>query len=544
MENMPSLESVKHEIKQLVDNDNTISCVKHPNGTIIILVGTAHVSLKSSDLVSKLISHFKPKKIFIELCKARLGTLQLNEDYNNNGNMKRNRRSGNRKMNTSQDFFTALLGEFQGAAADKLKVNVGQEFRVAYHEGKKHGGTTHLFDRSVKVTLNRFWSSLRTRFEKYLFLQQLVLEFVVTSFLPSSYLNDLIERMTDGGIDIVDLVKEMAEYYPTMNQIFLEERNIWMAHYLQCESEVNDGVYIAVVGYAHVHGIKDRFQKPINPDCRPLKLTKKKKYSSDLVQTTKTQYPGFKFDIQCFTSPHIKSHAFLSDKKFRVKSLVLRLKFYEDLRVNLNGNIYVRVINSEKKIGSDDDNANGGEATNVFNMTYLGGGAESVLHSPHNIMIQRKYHQYHYNNDERSCTNENGQLDTSDSTFCAFLQNVPTNSPSQMTQRNDIGTVKKYCDIKLSFEKPLTLTSCYLSVMLDESNAYRNVINDDSIDLLCVIGSHVGDDENYSNNSKSFDDMEMCKGSIYTGPIWGKKKTKTLSAYIFVGWCITSYMLG
>ena len=46
-----SIESIEQEIKQLVDNDKTISCIQHPNGTIIILVGTAHVSLKSSNYI-------------------------------------------------------------------------------------------------------------------------------------------------------------------------------------------------------------------------------------------------------------------------------------------------------------------------------------------------------------------------------------------------------------------------------------------------------------------------------------------------------------
>ena len=56
-ENMPlSIEEVQERIKKVVPNDNTISCVQHPNGTVIILVGTAHVSLSSSDLVKKLIS--------------------------------------------------------------------------------------------------------------------------------------------------------------------------------------------------------------------------------------------------------------------------------------------------------------------------------------------------------------------------------------------------------------------------------------------------------------------------------------------------------
>ena len=87
-------------------------------------------------------------------------------------------------------------------------MEVGQEFKVAFEEGNKYGAQICLFDRPVGMTLSRFWSSLRTRFEKFLFIQQMVLEFIVTSLLPSSYLNDLIERMTNGELTLWSLSKK------------------------------------------------------------------------------------------------------------------------------------------------------------------------------------------------------------------------------------------------------------------------------------------------------------------------------------------------
>ena len=39
------------------------------------------------------------------------------------------------------------------------------------------------------------------------------------------------------------------------------------------------------------------------------------------------------------------------------------------------------------------------------------------------------------------------------------------------------------------------------------------------------------------------DDVDACNGNVYNGPIWGKRKSKTLGAYLLVGALFTSYLL-
>ena len=80
------------------------------------------MSLTSSNLVKKLISHFKPGKIFLELCKNREATLlkDAQRSKNNSG-------SGNTNVKSSQDLLTTLLTEMQKGTAMQLKVEVGQE---------------------------------------------------------------------------------------------------------------------------------------------------------------------------------------------------------------------------------------------------------------------------------------------------------------------------------------------------------------------------------------------------------------------------------
>ena len=172
----------------------------------------------------------------------------------------------------------------------------------------------------------------------------MVLEFIVTSLMPSSYLNDLIERMTNGGIDIMELIEEMTQHYPTMNQVFLEERNIWMAHCLQasCEDSIAD-IYVAVVGYAHVHGIAEKFQRPILPICKPLKVL------SVHYETGEAKYPVLNIDRNCLGISSAQTKSYLSQTRFRIKSICVRLYFHHTV-VAVTGSVYLRTISTEQEV--------------------------------------------------------------------------------------------------------------------------------------------------------------------------------------------------
>ena len=546
---MPSsIEAIKQRIKEVVPNDNTISCVQHPNGTVVILVGTAHVSLTSSNLVKKLISHFKPGKIFLELCKNREATLlkDAQRSKNNSG-------SGNTNVKSSQDLLTTLLTEMQKGTAGKLKVEVGQEFKVAFEEGNKYGAQICLFDRPVGMTLSRFWSSLRTRFEKFLFIQQMVLEFIVTSLLPSSYLNDLIERMTNGGIDIMELIEEMNQHYPTMNQVFLEERNIWMAHCLQasCEDSIAD-TYVAVVGYAHVHGIAEKFQRPILPICKPLKIL------SVYNETGEAKYPVLKIDRACLDIPTVQTRSYLSQTHFRIKSLCVRLHFHHTA-VAVTGSVYLRTISTKQEVGEVKFGANVDASTPEHMKNNCNAGAIDAICMKQKDDMKKDCYVYRYHpsggmlckvhnknlqhftlHNKKSCgiSNKNG-----DDTYVASLRS---------TRTEPLGNKGvNFIEMKLSFDSPIEMRCLYLTAIFDDYDQ-RQIESGNRIELIGITGSSVASEDYPSCNDKTklsssqtivLDDVDACNGNVYNGPIWGKRKSKTLGAYLLVGALFTSYLL-
>ena len=68
--------SVRTQIRGLCGELSEVQVVEHRNGGVIILVGTAHVRLKSSDLVKKICTLIEPDRIFLELCSERKGLLK------------------------------------------------------------------------------------------------------------------------------------------------------------------------------------------------------------------------------------------------------------------------------------------------------------------------------------------------------------------------------------------------------------------------------------------------------------------------------------
>ena len=70
------VDSVCARVQNLCGDLKHVEVLEHPSGGVVVLVGTAHVHVKSSNLVSKICEHLVPDRIFLELCKERKGLLE------------------------------------------------------------------------------------------------------------------------------------------------------------------------------------------------------------------------------------------------------------------------------------------------------------------------------------------------------------------------------------------------------------------------------------------------------------------------------------
>ncbi|KAG5387520.1 hypothetical protein IGI04_038990 [Brassica rapa subsp. trilocularis] len=183
----------------------------------VYLIGTAHVSKESCREVKEIISFLKPEAVFVELCSSRVSILQ--PQSLKIPTMSDMIESWKQKQNT----FGILYGWFLAKASFlnlQLEVFPGTEFRVAYEEALKYGGSVILGDRPVQL-----------------------------------------KEMDN--VDMVTLViQEMSKEFPSLMETLVHERDQYMASSLLRVASEHNSV-VAVIGRGHINGIKKNWKQPI-----------------------------------------------------------------------------------------------------------------------------------------------------------------------------------------------------------------------------------------------------------------------------------------
>ncbi|KAL6975722.1 hypothetical protein U1Q18_024517 [Sarracenia purpurea var. burkii] len=231
-----------------------LSCESSAEGGIcdVYLVGTAHVSQESCQEVEAVISFLKPQAVFLELCSSRLGVLTpQNLKVPTMGEMID---MWKKQHNT----FGILYSWFLAKVASKLEVFPGSEFRVAFEEAMKYGGKVILGDRAVQITLRRTFAKMPL-WHKTKLLYSLIFK---GFFLPSREdLNKMVKKMDD--VDMLTLfIQEMSKKFPTLMETLVHERDQYMSCLLLTTASRHSSV-VAVVGKAHVQGIKKHWMQPV-----------------------------------------------------------------------------------------------------------------------------------------------------------------------------------------------------------------------------------------------------------------------------------------
>lgn len=109
-----------------------------------------------------------------------------------------------------------------------------------------------LGDRPVRLTLVRAWESLR-----YLGKMKLVLYLIWSSFKQPSqeelqkWMDDI---MKDGDL-LTASIKELSEAFPSIGNVIINERDIFMFAKLRQAASLGSRTIVAVVGAGHCNGI-------------------------------------------------------------------------------------------------------------------------------------------------------------------------------------------------------------------------------------------------------------------------------------------------
>jgi pheromone shutdown-related protein TraB len=211
-------------------------------GKTIHLVGTAHVSRKSADLVESTIRTVRPDAVAVELCAARHESIR-DPDRWKKTDIVRVIREGRAYVLMAQ----LILAAFQRKIGRELDVKPGEEMIRALGAAEEVGAHVILADRDIRTTLKRTWSTIGFR----------SLMTICASALGGLFGNEKIDAAEVERLKSTDALEEVMKDFtatlPAVRVALIDERDQYLANSI---AGAAGNTIVAVVGAGHVPGIK------------------------------------------------------------------------------------------------------------------------------------------------------------------------------------------------------------------------------------------------------------------------------------------------
>ncbi len=228
------------------------------NGTTITLVGTAHISQKSVDLVEEKIRTGEYDCIAVELCPPRLQNL-VEKSMWKNLDIYQVLRQGKGSLL----LVNLALSAYQKRLAEKIGVEPGQEMVKAIELSKEYGLPLEVVDRDITTTLQRIYQGVS-------FWQKLKLfsSLVASIFVGEEVTEQQVEDLKEGDM-LHSLVEEFGEVLPSVKKVLIDERDQYMVGKLVEMAKASDGPknILAMVGAGHLVGMLPTFENPPGPEA-------------------------------------------------------------------------------------------------------------------------------------------------------------------------------------------------------------------------------------------------------------------------------------
>jgi len=219
-------------------------------GKEILLIGTAHVSKESADLVGQVIDSERPDTVCIELCEPRYQSLTQEKTWRDTNLFK-----VIREKKAFLLLSNLMLAYFQKKIGQKLGSKPGEEMMRAVQAAEAVDANIHLADRDIRTTLSRTWRFMGL-WTKIKLLAQLITS---TGELDSITAED-VEKMKREDV-LETLLSEIGEELPEIKHILIDERDQYLTH---CIRTAPGKKIVAVVGAGHVPGIQSNWNLPVD----------------------------------------------------------------------------------------------------------------------------------------------------------------------------------------------------------------------------------------------------------------------------------------
>ena len=208
----------------------------------IFLIGTAHISKESVELVRRVIAAEQPDCVCVELDEKRYEALAKRKTWE-----LLDLREIIRKKQLATLMINLALASYQKRLGDQMGVKPGTELLEAVQEAEKYGIAVALCDRDVRVTLRRASHSISFWRKNYL------LASILTSmFEKTEITEEKLREMKESDV-LSELLNELGQAMPELKRVLIDERDTYLSEKIK-DSEGKR--LVAVVGAGHIAGIK------------------------------------------------------------------------------------------------------------------------------------------------------------------------------------------------------------------------------------------------------------------------------------------------
>jgi len=220
-------------------------------GRELILVGTAHISRESVDLVRDVIEAEKPDLVCVELDEQRYQALRSDSRWEDL-DLLEVIKEGKLTFLLAR---MALMG-FQKRMGARTGVAPGAEMAEAADVAEAMGVDVYLCDRNVQTTLLRAW-----RMTPWWRRAEVAMMLFMSLFQSGGdeVTEEDLSELRDAA-NMTAVLEDLGEVFPELKEVIVDERDIYMANELQ--NTTADKV-VAVVGAAHKPGIQRWLEEPI-----------------------------------------------------------------------------------------------------------------------------------------------------------------------------------------------------------------------------------------------------------------------------------------
>ena len=231
------------------------------DGREFLIVGTAHISRQSADLVKEVIEKEKPDVVCVELDEKRMQALS---EKNRWENLDIRRIIKEKQLSTL--IVNLILSSYQKKLGEKLGVMPGTELLEAVHTANENNIPVKLCDREVRITLRRAWHSM-SFWQK----MKLIAGGFGGIFEKQELTEEKLAELRSKDV-LSEMMDELGKAMPVLKKVIIDERDQYIAQ--KMKDSIGQKI-VSVVGAGHVNGIINSLKNDSKIDLKEFEIIPK-----------------------------------------------------------------------------------------------------------------------------------------------------------------------------------------------------------------------------------------------------------------------------